>query len=106
VWCFDALLAVVVAVMVPYLMFSEQSLAFERLAAVLLLPIVARDFGIVGGLLVVGRRPLVAGDCRALHVALSPGRLALQSRLVGLSKTIHELMQGHLFNAPCLAAAQ
>src|SRR5271165_4303075 len=30
-WCFDALLAVVVAVAVPYLMFTEQSHAFERL---------------------------------------------------------------------------
>jgi C4-dicarboxylate transporter/malic acid transport protein len=42
-WCFDALLAVVVAVAVPYLMFTEQSHAFERLTAVLLLPIVAPE---------------------------------------------------------------
>jgi tellurite resistance protein TehA-like permease len=42
-WCCDALLAVVVAVGVPYLMFTEQSHAFERVTAVLLLPIVAPE---------------------------------------------------------------
>ncbi len=42
-WCCDALLAVTVAVVVPYLMFTEQSHAFERLTAVLLLPIVAPE---------------------------------------------------------------
>jgi C4-dicarboxylate transporter/malic acid transport protein len=42
-WCFDAVLAVVVAIGVPYLMFTEQSHAFERLTAVLLLPIVAPE---------------------------------------------------------------
>jgi C4-dicarboxylate transporter/malic acid transport protein len=42
-WCVDALLAVVVAVGVPYLMFTEQSHAFERVTAVLLLPIVAPE---------------------------------------------------------------
>src|SRR5260370_9249863 len=42
-WCLDALLAVVVAVGVPYLMFTDQSHAFERVTAVLLLPIVAPE---------------------------------------------------------------
>jgi C4-dicarboxylate transporter/malic acid transport protein len=42
-WCVDAVLAVIVAVGVPYLMFTEQSHAFERLSAVLLLPIVAPE---------------------------------------------------------------
>jgi C4-dicarboxylate transporter/malic acid transport protein len=42
-WCGDALLAVVVAVGVPYLMFTEQSHAFERVTAVLLLPVVAPE---------------------------------------------------------------
>jgi C4-dicarboxylate transporter/malic acid transport protein len=42
-WCGDALLAVVVAVEVPYLMFTEQNHAFERVTAVLLLPIVAPE---------------------------------------------------------------
>ncbi|QCP53685.1 C4-dicarboxylate ABC transporter [Trinickia violacea] len=42
-WCIDAVAAVVVAVGVPYLMFTEQSHAFERLSAVLLLPIVAPE---------------------------------------------------------------
>jgi C4-dicarboxylate transporter/malic acid transport protein len=42
-WCCDALLAVVVAVGVPYLMFTEQNHAFERVTAVLLLPIVAPE---------------------------------------------------------------
>ena len=42
-WGVDALLAIVVAIAVPYLMFTEQSHAFERLTAVLLLPIVAPE---------------------------------------------------------------
>ncbi|MGF6851251.1 TDT family transporter [Paraburkholderia sp. CI3] len=42
-WCFDAVLAVVVAIGVPYLIFTEQIHAFERLTAVLLLPIVAPE---------------------------------------------------------------
>ncbi|QBR03899.1 TDT family transporter [Paraburkholderia pallida] len=42
-WCFDAVLSVVVAIGVPYLMFTEQSHAFERMTAVLLLPIVAPE---------------------------------------------------------------
>jgi C4-dicarboxylate transporter/malic acid transport protein len=42
-WGVDALLAVAVAIGVPYLMFTEQSHAFERLTAVLLLPIVAPE---------------------------------------------------------------
>jgi C4-dicarboxylate transporter/malic acid transport protein len=42
-WCFDAVLSVVVAIGVPYLMFTEQSHAFDRVTAVLLLPIVAPE---------------------------------------------------------------
>lgn len=42
-WWFDALLAVVVAIGVPYLMFTEQGHAFERVSAVLLLPLVAPE---------------------------------------------------------------
>lgn len=42
-WCFDAVLAVAVAIGVPYLMFVEQKHAFERVSAVLLLPIVAPE---------------------------------------------------------------
>ncbi|MGY4730843.1 TDT family transporter [Burkholderia pyrrocinia] len=42
-WCFDAVLSVVVAVGVSFLMFTEQGHAFERLSAVLLLPIVAPE---------------------------------------------------------------
>src|SRR5258708_1443673 len=42
-WCCDALLAVAASVGVPYLMFTEQNHAFERVTAVLLLPIVAPE---------------------------------------------------------------
>jgi C4-dicarboxylate transporter/malic acid transport protein len=42
-WCVDSVLAVVVAIGVPYLMFTEQSHAFERVSAVLLLPVVAPE---------------------------------------------------------------
>ncbi|WP_321783505.1 TDT family transporter [Burkholderia pyrrocinia] len=42
-WCFDALLSVVVAIGVPFMMFTEQGHTFERLTAVLLLPIVAPE---------------------------------------------------------------
>jgi C4-dicarboxylate transporter/malic acid transport protein len=42
-WCFDAALAVAVAIGVPYLMFTEQSHAFDRVSAVLLLPVVAPE---------------------------------------------------------------
>lgn len=42
-WYVDALLAVVIAIAVPYLMFTEQSHAFERVSAVLLLPLVGPE---------------------------------------------------------------
>lgn len=42
-WCFDALLSVVVAIGVPFMMFTEQAHALERVTAVLLLPIVAPE---------------------------------------------------------------
>ncbi|RQS16424.1 C4-dicarboxylate ABC transporter [Burkholderia sp. Bp9002] len=42
-WWFDSLLAVAIAIGVPYLMFTEQSHAFERLSAVLLLPLVGPE---------------------------------------------------------------
>ncbi|KWB82520.1 TDT family transporter [Burkholderia ubonensis] len=42
-WCVDALLAVAVAIGVPFMMFTEQGHAFERVTAVLLLPIVAPE---------------------------------------------------------------
>jgi len=42
-WCFDAVLSVVTAIGVPYLMFTEQTHAFDRVTAVLLLPIVAPE---------------------------------------------------------------
>ncbi|KFL49725.1 C4-dicarboxylate ABC transporter [Burkholderia pyrrocinia] len=42
-WCIDALLAMVVAIAVPYLMFTEQNHAFERVSPVLLLPLVAPE---------------------------------------------------------------
>ncbi|KWB77687.1 C4-dicarboxylate ABC transporter [Burkholderia ubonensis] len=42
-WCADALLSVVVAVGVPFMIFTEQGHAFERVTAVLLLPIVAPE---------------------------------------------------------------
>ena len=42
-WAVDALLSVAVALGVPYLMFTAQSHAFERVSAVLLLPIVAPE---------------------------------------------------------------
>ncbi|KVS28278.1 TDT family transporter [Burkholderia cepacia] len=42
-WCFDAVLSVVVAIGVPFMMFTEQGHAFERVTAVLLLPIVAPE---------------------------------------------------------------
>lgn len=42
-WCIDAILACAVAIGVPYMMFTEQSHAFERITAVLLLPIVAPE---------------------------------------------------------------
>src|SRR5260370_4273473 len=42
-WCVDALLAVVVAGGVPYVIVSHQIHAFERVTAVLLLPIVAPE---------------------------------------------------------------
>ncbi|WP_175911526.1 MULTISPECIES: TDT family transporter [unclassified Burkholderia] len=42
-WWIDALLAVVVAIAVPYLMFTEQNHAFERVSAVLLLPLVGPE---------------------------------------------------------------
>ncbi|KVO39592.1 TDT family transporter [Burkholderia ubonensis] len=42
-WCVDALLSVVVAIGVPFMMFTEQGHAFERVTAVLLLPIVAPE---------------------------------------------------------------
>lgn len=42
-WCLDALLAIAVAIGVPYMMFTAQSHAFERITAVLLLPIVAPE---------------------------------------------------------------
>jgi C4-dicarboxylate transporter/malic acid transport protein len=43
VWCFDVVLAVVIAIGVPYLAFRSQNHAFEKLTAVLLLPIVAPE---------------------------------------------------------------
>lgn len=42
-WCFDSLLAIAIAIGVPYLMFAEQNHAFERVSAVLLLPLVAPE---------------------------------------------------------------
>jgi len=42
-WCIDAVVACAVAIGVPYMMFTEQSHAFERITAVLLLPIVAPE---------------------------------------------------------------
>ncbi|WP_042302328.1 TDT family transporter [Paraburkholderia kururiensis] len=42
-WCLDAVLAIAVAIGVPYIMFTAQSHAFERITAVLLLPIVAPE---------------------------------------------------------------
>jgi C4-dicarboxylate transporter/malic acid transport protein len=42
-WCLDAILAIAVAIGVPYMMFTAQSHAFERITAVLLLPIVAPE---------------------------------------------------------------
>lgn len=42
-WCVDAVLALAVAVGVPYMMFTAQDHAFERITAVLLLPIVAPE---------------------------------------------------------------
>ncbi|MEX3856444.1 TDT family transporter [Paraburkholderia sp. BR10923] len=42
-WIFDAVLAVLVAIGVPYLMFTTQEHSFERLTAALLLPIVAPE---------------------------------------------------------------
>lgn len=63
-WCFDALLAVVVAIGVPYLVFTAQDHAFERMTAALLLPIVA---------------PEVAATSAAV---LAPHLAAEQARLV------------------------
>jgi tellurite resistance protein TehA-like permease len=42
-WCVDSLVAIVVAIGVPYLIFTAQDHAFERMSAVLLLPIVAPE---------------------------------------------------------------
>jgi tellurite resistance protein TehA-like permease len=42
-WCVDAVLALAVAVGVPYMMFTAQDHALERITAVLLLPIVAPE---------------------------------------------------------------
>ncbi|WP_175950716.1 TDT family transporter [Burkholderia sp. BCC0405] len=42
-WWIDAFLAIVVAIAVPYLMFTEQNHAFERVSAVLLLPLVGPE---------------------------------------------------------------
>jgi C4-dicarboxylate transporter/malic acid transport protein len=42
-WCTDAALSVIVALGVPYLVFTVQSHAFERVSAVLLLPLVAPE---------------------------------------------------------------
>ncbi|MBZ5789328.1 TDT family transporter [Burkholderia contaminans] len=47
-WCVDALLSVVVAIGVPFMMFTEQGHAFERVTAVLLLPIVAPEVAASG----------------------------------------------------------
>ncbi|RKT98703.1 C4-dicarboxylate ABC transporter [Burkholderia sp. Nafp2/4-1b] len=42
-WAVDSLLAVVISIGVPYLMFTEQSHALEQLSAVLLLPVVGPE---------------------------------------------------------------
>ncbi|KUY62037.1 TDT family transporter [Burkholderia sp. RF2-non_BP3] len=42
-WCVDAVLALAVAIAVPYMMFTAQAHALERITAVLLLPIVAPE---------------------------------------------------------------
>ncbi|MGG1946917.1 TDT family transporter [Trinickia sp. NRRL B-1857] len=42
-WCIDAIVGCAAAIGVPYMMFTEQSHAFERITAVLLLPIVAPE---------------------------------------------------------------
>jgi C4-dicarboxylate transporter/malic acid transport protein len=57
-WCFDAVLAVTVAVVVPYLMFTEQSHVFERLTAVLLLPIVAPEVAASGAAVLAPHLPV------------------------------------------------
>lgn len=56
-WGFDALLAVAVAIGVPYLMFTEQSHAFERVSAVLLLPIVAPEVAASSGAVLAPHMP-------------------------------------------------
>ncbi|WDD90940.1 TDT family transporter [Burkholderia sp. FERM BP-3421] len=56
-WCLDAALAVAVAVLVPYLMFTAQSHAFERVSAVLLLPLVAPEVAASSGAVIAPHLP-------------------------------------------------
>lgn len=56
-WIFDATLSVVVAIGVPYLIFTEQEHSFERLTAALLLPVVAPEVAAASAALLAPHLP-------------------------------------------------
>ncbi|MBN3794110.1 TDT family transporter [Burkholderia sp. Ac-20392] len=67
-WYIDALLAVVIAIAVPYLMFTEQSHAFERVSAVLLLPLVGPEVTASSGAVIA---PHLALDAARTVIGIS-----------------------------------
>ncbi|MBY4672324.1 TDT family transporter [Burkholderia multivorans] len=73
-WWIDALLAVVVAIAVPYLMFTEQSHAFERISAVLLLPLVGPEVTASSGAVIA---PHLAIDGARAVIGVSYGLWAI-----------------------------
>ena len=52
-WCFDALLAALLGVVLPFLMFTRQRHAIEQMTAVWLLPIVAAEVAAVSSALLI-----------------------------------------------------
>jgi len=67
-WCIDVLLAIVVAIAVPYLMFTEQNHAFERVSAVLLLPLVGPEVAASSGAVIA---PHLAIDSARAVIGIS-----------------------------------
>lgn len=73
-WWIDALLAVVVAIAVPYLMFTEQNHAFERVSAVMLLPLVGPEVAASSGAVIA---PHLAIDSARAVIGISYALWAL-----------------------------
>jgi C4-dicarboxylate transporter/malic acid transport protein len=94
-WCVDAVVSVVVAVGVPYLVFTRQEHSFERLTAALLLPIVAPEVAASSAALLAQHLPaetaqLVVGAGYVLWAISVPLAFSILT-IVLLRLVIHKL---------------